>query len=315
MTKHLVLTTGDPNSIGPEVCAKALRSWLEAGGLSGVKLDLFGNLDVIQFYDSNLISELNNHIEFKLNDLQPSYRMELGKPTRESGNRSLEDLAAAAELCLSANNTALVTGPVDKFVCAQTEPDFTGQTGFLKRAAQVKNVSMLLSGPNISVGLVTTHIPVSEVSASLSIDSVVLCARQMQDYFMRTKGQCRLAVCALNPHAGDRGLLGREEIEVIQPAISILNDEYNIEAFGPFPADTIFYKAREDFDAFVCMYHDQALIPLKLLDFEDAVNISLGLPFLRTSVDHGTAYDIAGKSEASFKSYSRAIQLAVDFLS
>lgn len=171
---------------------------------------------------------------------------------------------------------------------------------------------MVLSGPSLTVGLVTTHIPLKEVPGKISKNKIIQTALRLNDHLKRTKKKPRLAILGLNPHASDRGLMGSEEKTLIRPAVSLLR-KWGVLAEGPFSSDS-FFRDTQKFDAVIAMYHDQGLIPLKMLHFFDAVNITLGLPFLRVSVDHGTAFGLAGKNQASYLSYLNALQTAYDFV-
>src|SRR5438094_7012343 len=197
---------------------------------------------------------------------------------------------------------------------------FPGQTEFFAARCGVKNFAMCLTGGELTVALVTTHIPLSEVPRALKQSEIVRVGLLLAEFLHRRRIKSpRIAVAGLNPHAGESGKIGREEIEIIAPAISDLNSQlstinHHRTAFsGPHSPDTVFHRAVEgDFDAVLCMYHDQALIPLKLHAFHNGVNVTLGLPFPRTSPDHGTAFAIAGKGLARPDSMIAAIKLAVD---
>jgi 4-hydroxythreonine-4-phosphate dehydrogenase len=197
---------------------------------------------------------------------------------------------------------------------------FPGQTEFFAERCGVKNFAMCLTGGKITVALVTTHIPLSEVAPALKQSEIVRVGLLLADFLRRrSKSAPRIAVAGLNPHAGESGKLGREEIEIIAPAVAelnrspITNHRSQPTFIGPLSPDTVFHRAAEgEFDAVLCMYHDQGLIPLKLRAFHSGVNVTLGLPFPRTSPDHGTAFDIAGKGIARPDSMIAAINLAVE---
>jgi 4-hydroxythreonine-4-phosphate dehydrogenase len=198
--------------------------------------------------------------------------------------------------------------------------EFPGQTEFFAARCGIENFAMLLTGGHLTVALVTTHIPLGGVAKNLHTSEIVRVGLLLQE-FLRRRGltQPRIAVAGLNPHAGESGALGREELEIVVPAIGQLSQSsfaprtQPVVFSGPFSPDTIFYRAVEgEFDAVLCMYHDQGLIPLKLHAFHEGVNVTLGLPFPRTSPDHGTAFDIAGRGIARAESMIAAICLAVE---
>ena len=208
---------------------------------------------------------------------------------------------------------ALVTAPISKKALIDGAGfAFPGHTEFLADQAGVDRVVMMLAGPDLRVVPVTIHIPLADVPATLTIDLIVetveVLARDLVARF--GIGSPRIALAGLNPHAGEGGAMGREEIEVIAPAIAALQAKGHAVT-GPWPADTMFHAAaRARFDAALCMYHDQALVPLKTLAFDEGVNVTLGLPFVRTSPDHGTAFDIAGQDKADPTSMIAALRLA-----
>jgi len=206
---------------------------------------------------------------------------------------------------------AVVTGPVSKEEISRGGAPFRGHTEYFAGLGGTKEFVMMLAGERLKVALVTTHLPFREVAGSLREEKILsvieVTGRGLREYFGIPEP--RIAVTALNPHAGEGGLLGHEE-KVISRAIERARGE-GAAVSGPWPADSLFHRAvGGEFDAVVCMYHDQGLIPLKLIHFDDAVNVTLGLPFIRTSVDHGVAYDIAGKGVASSRSMEEAILLA-----
>jgi 4-hydroxythreonine-4-phosphate dehydrogenase len=227
---------------------------------------------------------------------------------------SLDALEMAAGLARSGAAGALVTGPVSKaqlYAIGFTHP---GQTEFIAERCGISadNVVMMLAGPSLRTVPVTTHMPLRDVSDALSIDLIVSKARATERGLMRNFGIAhpRLAIAGFNPHAGEGGALGREEIDFIIPAIEILRAE-GIDVIGPLAADTMFHaRARAAYDAALCLYHDQALIPLKTLHFDEGVNMTLGLPIVRTSPDHGTAFEIAGQDRAEPGAMIAAIVLA-----
>ncbi len=244
----------------------------------------------------------------------------LGKPTLETARAAAAALEEAVTRARRDELDAVVTGPVHKAQMYQAGFKFAGQTEFFAERCGVKNFAMCLTGGKITVALVTTHIPLNEVSGALKQSEIVRVGQLLVDFlrcrsYPATAGP-RIAVAGLNPHAGESGKLGREEIEIIEPAVAelqsaIRSPQSAIE--GPLSPDTVFHRAMEgEFDAVLCMYHDQGLIPLKLHAFHEGVNVTLGLPFPRTGPDHGTAFEIAGKGVARADSMIAAINLAVE---
>jgi 4-hydroxy-L-threonine phosphate dehydrogenase PdxA len=308
------ITLGDPAGIGPEIVRAALAS-------ENVPRDV----------DYRIVGQYPN--------------CSLGKPTSETARAAAAALEEAVDLARKGELDAVVTGPIHKARMYEIGFQFPGQTEFFAERCDVKNFAMLLTGGKITVALVTTHIPLGEVSRSLKKSEIVRVGRLLADFLCcRSLSRCdrrnltalssqvseslrdnqsmivapRIAVAGLNPHAGESGKIGREEIEIITPAIAELNSSlvtrHSSPLFsGPHSPDTIFHRAAQgEFDAVLCMYHDQGLIPLKLHAFHEGVNVTLGLPFPRTSPDHGTAFEIAGKGTARPDSMIAAINLAVE---
>ena len=280
------ITLGDPAGIGPEVVRAALVS---------------GSLPTIADY--RVIG--NAPADWA------------GRPSQETARASAAALEEAVTLARRGEIDAIVTGPVNKHALSQIGWKFPGQTEFFADRCSVTNFGMLLTGGNLTVALVTIHIPLREVATSLRSDEIVRVGGLLLD-FLKLRGtdddDC-IAVAGLNPHAGENGRIGMEEIEIIAPAVKELNRTTNDRFRGPISPDTVFHRANKgEFAAVLCMYHDQGLIPLKLQGFHDGVNVTLGLPFPRTSPDHGTAFDIAGKGEARPDSMIAAIRLAVELL-
>ena len=282
MRCRIGITLGDPAGIGPEIVQAALAS---------------GRLP--QTADYSIIG-------------QP-VACSLGQPTKETARAALDALEEGAALAGRGEIHAIVTGPIHKARMYEIGFKFPGQTEFFADRCGVKNFAMLLTGGKLTVALVTTHLPLREVATTLTRDEIVRVGLLLKDFLHRRRiEKLRIAVAGLNPHAGESGALGREEIEIIAPAIAELNSQLPVFA-GPFSPDTIFYHAAAgDWDAVLCMYHDQGLIPLKLHAFHEGVNVTLGLPYPRTSPDHGTAFELAGKGVARPDSMIAAINLAVE---
>ena len=235
-----------------------------------------------------------------------------GKPTDASARAAVGAMEDAARRLLAGEIQAVVTGPVCKHAVHRVGFEFPGQTEFFAARSGVEDFAMCLTGGALTVALVTAHEPLARVASLLSVEEIVRVGRLLQDFLiLRGKKNPRIAVAGLNPHAGEQGDMGREEIDIIAPAVACLSQMGNF--VGPLPPDTLFHRAVEgDFDGVLCMYHDQGLIPLKLHAFHEGVNVTLGLPFIRTSPDHGTAFAIAGRGVARPDSMRQAIRLAAE---
>jgi 4-hydroxythreonine-4-phosphate dehydrogenase len=235
-----------------------------------------------------------------------------GEISKESGAAARAYVVAAARATLAGEVAAMVTLPMNKRATELSDPEFTGHTELIGQVCGADDVTIMLISDALAVSHVSTHVSLSEAIRRLTKERVKTITRLTCEALRKMHDNPRVAVAGLNPHAGENGLFGTEEIEIIAPAIRELAAEgYLVE--GPLPPDTLFYLAvkRNRFDGIVCMYHDQGHIPMKLLDFESAVNVSLGLPIIRTSVDHGTAFDIAWQGIASTRSFVQAFSLAV----
>ncbi len=236
-----------------------------------------------------------------------------GQPTTDGGKAMVEYILKGVELAMQGGLAAIVTCPISKALMHKAGFPFDGHTGFIAHLTGSQDYVMMLAGEKLRVALVTTHCALKDVPALLDKKRIL---KTITTTFKALKGDFgianpRLAVTALNPHAGESLLFGSEEEESIKPAVEEANKQ-GCRAEGPFPADTLFCKACDgQYDAVIAMYHDQGLIPLKMLHFSEAVNVTLGLPIIRTSVDHGTAYDIAGKGVAEASSLKTAIKMAV----
>jgi 4-hydroxythreonine-4-phosphate dehydrogenase len=235
-------------------------------------------------------------------------------PTAEAGRASMRFLDEAIEDARNGRIDALVTGPIDKTAWHMAAFSYAGHTELLAARCKTRDVTMMFVADSLRVALASAHLPLFELRNRFTIGLVFqpidLLHQALRDWFGIPRP--KIAVAALNPHAGENGQFGDDEIRVITPAIEMARHA-DIDAAGPYPADTLFWRAMQgEFDGLVAMYHDQALIPIKLLAFDRAVNVTLGLPIIRTSVDHGTAYDIAGKNLADPGSMQAAISLAVD---
>ncbi len=315
----LAVSLGDPAGIGPEVVAKcwdnraifALAPFVAVGDARSIERVWDGPVEPIDdLRDADAAFDVGLPIlHIPCNEIHRP-----GQPSTSGAHCSLDSLELAVGLARAGSAAAVVTGPVSKQQLYAIGFAHPGQTEFVAERCGIApgNVAMMLAGPSLRTVPVTTHIPLSAVPAALNSALVEARGRATLRGLQRNFGiaEPRLAVAALNPHAGEGGALGREEIEIIQPAIDALRAE-GWQVAGPMPADTMFHaEARVRYDAALCMYHDQALIPLKALHFDEGVNMTLGLPIVRTAPDHGTAFDIAGQDRADPRAMAAAILLA-----
>jgi 4-hydroxythreonine-4-phosphate dehydrogenase len=317
--KRLILTPGEPAGIGPDITIQiAQQDWpFEIIVIADQQLltERAAQLQLpLQLIGAHLDKTPRSHVAGTLNIIHEPLAAPVNAGTLNPANAKyvLNTLELAARICTDKRADALVTGPVHKKILNDAGIPFTGHTEFLAQYCHVEHTVMLFVIDQLKVALATTHVPLADVSKVLTADQLIktlkIFTTGLQQYF--DIQQPRLLVCGLNPHAGEGGLLGREEIEVISPALDVLRAQ-DYQLIGPLPADTIFTKnILESADAVLAMYHDQALPLIKYLGFERAVNVTLGLPFLRTSVDHGTALALAGTGSAHPGSLSCALELA-----
>ena len=314
---------GDATGIGPEVALKAVA--VEAQQNRDCEYVLVG--------DAAHLRELNQKLGLKLTLREfssdrknpggitihdPGVRLSanIEQGSKPAADAAMAWLKEAGEMCLRGELDAMVTAPVNKEAIVRAGHRFVGQTEFLSELAGADRTAMMLLGEDdrgrwLRVVLVTTHVPLKDVSKNLSVEKVVLAielaAKSCSDLALP---RSRVAVCGLNPHAGEGGHIGTEEQTIITPAVELAKKK-GLDVTGPLSADALFYYAYHgEYDAVVAMYHDQGLVPLKMIGFETGVNWTLGLPFIRTSPDHGTAYDIAGQGKANPSSMVAAIRLA-----
>lgn len=319
MIEPLAVSLGDPAGIGPEITAKA---WAARAVHSLHPFFAVGDARSVERIWSGPVERISEPAQARavfdralpVLSVQDAGEIIPGQPSVQGARCALQSLEVACGLARSDAAGALVTGPVSKAKLYDIGFTHPGQTEFVAERCGVAldNVVMMLAGPSLRVVPMTTHMPLADVSAALSAELIVAKARVTARGLMRNFGLAnpRLAVAGFNPHAGESGAIGREEIEHIIPAIELLRDE-GIDAVGPFAADTLFHpRARATYDAALCTYHDQALIPIKTLHFDEGVNISLGLPIVRTSPDHGTAFGIAGTDMAEPGAMIAAIRMA-----
>ncbi|MGQ7868987.1 4-hydroxythreonine-4-phosphate dehydrogenase PdxA [Sunxiuqinia sp. sy24] len=326
MSKHKIrigISQGDINGIGYEVIMKTL---LDARILEMCTPVVYGSPKVAAYHRKAL--NLNN---FNFNNIQnareadprraniincidDNIRVELGKSSGIAGEASYMALERAVNDLKAGDIDALITAPINKDNIQSDKFDFPGHTEFLAEQFGAKNYLMLMVGEIMKIGVVTTHVPLAKVSSLITKEAILSKLRIMdssleKDFSIKKP---RIAVLGLNPHAGDGGLLGTEEKEIIMPAIEQAKKE-GILALGPYPSDGFFGSGDyAKFDAILAMYHDQGLTPFKLASFDKGVNYTAGLPFIRTSPAHGTAFDIAGEDKASPDSFRQALYLAID---
>jgi 4-hydroxythreonine-4-phosphate dehydrogenase len=318
----LILSLGDPAGVGPEIVVKAWESLRESGPAFVVvgdrsALDSAGapSLRCVSNPDAGAFAESLPLIDLPLESAAVS-----GQPSSDSAARVIEWIETATRFVLRGEASALVTAPIAKSYLYAAGFKFPGHTEFLGELAPPVDRGegvgpiMMLTARDLRVTLVTIHEPLARVPSLLTLERIVnaglVTAAALRRDFAVTRA--RVAVCGLNPHAGEDGALGREEVDIVRPAVAALR-ERGVDATGPHPSDSLFHdEARRRYDAALCLYHDQALIPVKMLDFWGGVNVTLGLPIVRTSPDHGTGFDIAGKGVAKPDSLIAAIRLAAE---
>lgn len=316
------ITMGDAGGVGPEI---ALKAYL-AGEL-GRDFILIGDYEIMAYCNELLgcqvpLKRILNPADrdpacFNILDLGllTKEQLKIGQIDRTAGDTAWRYAETAARLALAGEIDALVTLPMNKEATRLSHPEFTGHTELLAELCGLNNYTMMLISEKLTVSHVSTHVSMREAIEQITAERVYNVIRLTQAALASSLPRPRIAVAGLNPHAGEGGSFGTEELEEITPAIERARRE-GILAEGPIAPDTVFVKAcRKEYDAVVCMYHDQGHIPLKLLDFEGGVNVTLGLPVVRTSVDHGTAYDIAWKGKASSRSLAEAYKQAVKIVS
>jgi len=319
----LALTMGDPVGVGPEIAVKALADpevhqvcrplvLGDAAALERARRQLAPELKIHPVADpAEGRYEPGTLDLLSLSQLEPG-DLRYGEPTPASGAAMVSYILAAVDLALTGGVAAMVSGPISKAALKLAGYPYPGHTELLAARTRAPEVAMMLAAAEFRVVLATIHVPLAQVPGLLKEEALLslfrlTCRALDQDFGI---SEPRLGVAALNPHAGEGGLFGREEAEIIAPAVSRAQAE-GLPVSGPYPPDTLFWRHRQgEFAAVVAMYHDQGLIPLKLLHFMDAVNVTLGLPIIRTSVDHGTAYDLAGTGLAHPGSLQAAIRLA-----
>ena len=321
---RLAITPGEPAGIGPDILIKIAQDESPAQliAICDPKMleDRANQLSlplIISEWQKNQIFETHRPGHLWVLPVSSTAEVIPGRLDSANANYVLETLTQAAQGCINNTFDAMVTAPVQKSVINEANIPFSGHTEFLQEHAKVDKVVMMLSSPNLRVALVTTHLPLKDVASAVTSDNLRTTLKVLHQDLVSKFGvhDPRILVAGLNPHAGEGGHLGREEIETITPVIRELQKE-GMQLEGPLPADTLFtekYLAKAD--AVLAMYHDQGLPVLKSQGFGESVNVTLGLPFIRTSVDHGTALEIAGKGLANEESLRAAIDMAYSMAS
>ena len=309
------VTLGDPAGIGPELVVRALH----ARPVADAPLRVFGDRRALELAARAIGLPLPS--DFTLVEVTQLGQLVPGQPTEATGRAQVAYLEAAVKEARTGTLKALCTAPIHKGSCRAAGFAFPGHTEFLAERLGAGRVTMMLAGPRLRVALVTTHVSLAEVSSRLSVEAVTQTILHAAEALGRDFGIAwpRIAVAGLNPHAGEGGHFGDEEARIITPAIAAAREQLGdeVEVAGPLVPDAVFRQAARGigpdgarYDAVVAMYHDQGLIPLKLIDFDEAVNVTLGLPVVRTSPDHGVAYDLAGRGLARTTSFYAALRLA-----
>lgn len=308
------ITCGDPSGIGPELLIKISQHFRKDRAYI-----LYSPIEAIRRAQNLVGAELDLEAVSSAKEVKEEgiYLVDVGSsgdiftPSISSGKVAISSLARAVSEAISGEIGGLLTLPISKFWAKRAGFAFEGQTEFLARATNTNDFAMMMYSEKIRVVLLTTHLPLSQAISYVKKDNILKKARLISREFEKLFGiKPRIGVLGLNPHAGEGGDIGREDIEEIEPAVKELKEE-EIEIEGPLPPDTAFLKP-ESYDVYLCMYHDQGLIPFKLLAFEEGVNMTIGLPFPRTSPDHGTAHDIAWQGIADPGPSLKALELLED---
>ncbi|KUJ50490.1 MULTISPECIES: 4-hydroxythreonine-4-phosphate dehydrogenase PdxA [unclassified Chryseobacterium] len=314
------ISIGDFNGIGPEIIMKSLKDKTITDFFTPI---IFGSGKLFTYQKNifklnlnfNYITETSQAQNGKLNMLnlvKDNSNVELGKPSEESTKMAIDSLEAATEALMKGEIDVLVTAPINKDEMMKMGFKHAGHTGYFEEKFNKKGLMFLVTD-GLKVAVSTHHIPISQVAENISKEKIKKQIKALNQTLIEdfSISKPKIAVLGLNPHSGDGGVIGNEEIEIISPAIKELSDQ-GILAFGPFPADSFFQPSKyQSFDAVLAMYHDQGLAPFKTLAYEEGVNYTAGLPFIRTSPDHGVAYDIAGKNIADEQSFMEAIFMAI----
>lgn len=310
MRARIAVTMGDPAGIGPEVVVKALA---DPEMLDLARWVVVGDSEILQAAAASAGIEWPpdpSRVEIKDLHLLSPGQVAIGRPSAACGRAALEYVRTATEMCVAGEAEAMVTAPLNKEAVVMSGREFSGHTEYIAELCGAADSRMMLAGERLKVVHVSTHVSLRQ---ACELDTGrIMRTIELGDKAVRSMGveHPRVGVCGLNPHAGEHGLFGNEDERSIVPAVAAARNE-GIDCEGPLPPDTAFLKAaRGGYDLIVAMYHDQGHIPMKLIDFEHTVNVSLGLPIIRTSVDHGTAFDIAGKNRADPTNMKAAMKLA-----
>ena len=314
------ITIGDPNGIGPEIILKTFK---DERLLSEITPIIYSPIEVLDFYIKNLnlktelnkISKAQDAADNKLNVLSfncPEMLISPGNITKQGGEIAFQSLKKATADLLHLNADIIVTAPINKDNIQNEEFNFLGHTEYFTEKCNQNESLMLMAHHNLKIGLVTNHLPIEKISENIHesqiLNKLLLMHQALKKDF--AKSNPKIALMGLNPHSGDNGLIGNEEKLIIKPTI-LAAKKMNINVSGPFPADGFFAnKNHKKFDGILAMYHDQGLIPFKILSNNEGVNFTAGLPIIRTSPDHGTGFDIAGKSIAKEESFKNALLMA-----
>ena len=321
----IALTQGDPAGIGPEICLKAIAV---PAVLDCCRPVIIGDRSVLEQFASHLDLGLPETVYSEIEVLDSGdgpvlidcgitdEKIEPGKPTRLAGEASYKYLEVAIEGAIGGIFDAITTAPITKTTLHLAGIKEPGHTEILGRLTDTENFAMMLYSPRLAVGFVTCHQSLRSVPESLTVENILRVTGLTRETLRRIRGrEPRLAVLGLNPHGGEDGIFGLEDRDIVAPAVELARNEgWDVE--GPIPADTAFTpSALERYDGHIALYHDQGAIPFKMISFHDGVNITMGLPIIRTSVDHGTAYDIAWHGTANVSSMVSAIRLAANLAS
>ncbi len=304
----LAITIGDPAGIGPEIVVKTLA---KNNIYQICQPVIIGTKSVLDFYLKKYPSVVSSRI-FDLIDIGKIKKLRFSKIDAAYGRLAYKYIKKAVELAQTGQVDGIVTAPISKEALNRAGLNYSGHTEIFAKLTGIKNLLMLMVNKKVKVAMVTRHLPLGEVVKELTVEKVFLAIKLaiqgLEKYFSVYRP--KTVVCALNPHAGEGGILGREEKEIIIPAIEkAKRNGYNV--IGPYPADTVFQNWQK-YDLIIALYHDQAMIPLKLLGSSSLVNVTIGLPFIRTSPGHGTAFDIAGKNIADERPMFSAVKLATE---
>ncbi len=311
----IFISPGDPAGIGPEITLKALEKnkKIQNKFVLGGDRDFYENLVIKHNIDLNLVEEGSNESGVILKHFPLKNKVVLGHPDIANANYIIDILSYGSLGCLNNNFKGLITGPVNKELINQSGYEFSGHTEFLSDISNIKKVVMLLMNKKLKVALLTTHIPLSEVPSKITKknldETISIISKELESNWKISNPS--ICLLGLNPHAGEGGFIGHEEEEILKPFVNSSNKNVH----GPISADTAFIEKNiKKYDVFLAMYHDQGLPVIKSMEFGNTLNITLGLPFPRISVDHGTAYEIAGKNKSDFSSMDHALKTSISLL-